>query len=207
MPLPLVPDNREVAEILAESVAGPYQFTHHALQPYVSVEPSTEAAITVSAGPRLRLAGQVPSRTVKAEVRFMLLFDVGGIRLLEVSSPDPRVLTRPTWTLREMRLGHPVVEVAPESQPAQPPKPRRTPRLVAREEPPTPSPAPVDATIPADYQALCTREDVQPALGDYVVMPADQVPAHAPPWVIASTHVPRTHVVKPRLGTDTEVDS
>jgi hypothetical protein len=200
-----MPDNREVADILAESVSGPYRFTHDALQPYVSVEPSTEAAITVSAGPRLRLAGQVPSRTVKAEVRFIIIFDMGGIRLLELSGPDPRVLTRPTWPMREIRLGRPVVEVSPEAKPASTPRPRRMPRLVAREEPPTPSPAPAVETIPAAWQALCTREDVQPALGDYVVMPADQVPPDAPRWVIASAHVPRTHVVKPRLGTDTEV--
>lgn len=203
MTLDLIPGHQELMDILAAQVDGPSRVVHDALKPYVEVQPASPGeAITIHAGPRLRLMPQAPSRTVRgaATVRFVILFDVDGVRLAEVSPPDPRVLTRAP---RAIHLGQPSGGVVPEGQALE----GRASRARAR---PTPTPAPLvmapepdrspaELTIPAAWIEVCAREDVHPELGDYLVIPQAMAVSDAlPRWVVRSPHVATVSVVKPR---------
>ena len=55
---------------------------------------------------------------------------------------------------------------------------------------------------------IWSGEEVDPELGDYLVIPHTSVPEHEilPAWVVRSDHVEVVHVVKPRLGEDRVIE-
>jgi hypothetical protein len=200
MPLDLkrMPDNTEISEILAAQVRGIYWVVNDAWNPYVQLIPSPGASLTVRASDRLRLTENAASKSTAQPMTFVVMYDDAmDLFLAELFSPGARVLkTSPLkstvdWPIKE-KPSRPV---------------RKTPPLIVQPEPSPPRADPQTSTVPVLplFQEIRDHEDVQPALGDYLVIPMATVSPQEilPPWVVRCAEVDRIHVVKPRLQSDT----
>lgn len=221
--LDLIPDNQGIIAILNNAIEGPYRFVHNALMPYVRVAPATETEpITIRSSPGLRL--MLPEAEVKhlsgrdAVLDFAVMFSGSGEMLQELGrravmldSIDPqhplshRPLPARGVPRRSFTLGTPrAVDVPEGGAPSRPPKPSPSAvparkRLVVDPEPPVP--VSFDAPVPELIDTVRCAEDIQPDLGDYLVIPEQSVPHDEPlpPWVVRSPHVQVMHVHKRRL--------
>jgi hypothetical protein len=215
--MPLVGDHRGVIRILAEAIDGPYDFSHQALQPWVTVWPTGDGGITVRATPWLFLHGGAQQRSLfgSESMRLAVMFGRRGEEsLMEMSAP-PYTCTPPLKDVRSR-------EVPPRHrrQPSAPqaPAPKPTPQALVVAPEPTPEvPSLPRARIEAALawlseedvspavqalEALRVEADVQPLAGDYLIVPeghVDEAEVSWLPWVQRSPHVDRVHVHKPRL--------
>jgi hypothetical protein len=213
MALPMVPDNQEILELLRSHITGPYRVVHHAWVPYVRVGPSTETEIIeIRANAGIRLiqdARRMRLQGLDKTVDFAIMFQGGGVALQELGrqatqldSIDPQhpLSHRPTRAVgvrKPLRLGKVVAEEQPEggwpSQEVTVP-PQRRQSLVVMDVP--------KAAVSEAVEALAAAVDLQPALGDYLVLPEGEAERYAPlpPWAVTTGYVDQVHFVKPRLG-------
>jgi hypothetical protein len=200
MPLDLkrTPDNTEIKAILATQVRGIYRVVNDSWNPYVQLIPSPGASLTVRASDRLRLTENAASKSTAQPMTFVVMYDDAmELFLAELFSPGARVLkTSPL----KATVDWPIKEKPSRAMPQVPP-------IVVQPEPPPPlvdSPISTVPVLPL-FQEIRDHEDVQPALGDYLVIPMATVSPQEPlpPWVVRCAEVDRIHVVKPRLQSDT----
>ena len=196
----LIPGHSEIIDLLASHVTGPYRLVHDTREPWIRVEP-LQGGIRITSSDRLRVHTDGDSLVTDAPIEFVVIFDIGGIRLAQRVVPSAAMIHATRPQCREIRLGTPTVDMMPEGGLSPAPRVARARQKI----PPAPPlvPAPVvtpDLTIPEPWRAFCETHDLHPEQGDYVVLPVDQLDAYPPrpAWVATTPHITEVQVVKPR---------
>ena len=209
MPLNLIPGNREIIDLLASHVTGPYRFVHHAMVPYVRISPSSEEPVTVRGSETVQVHGG--TRTLQGlhdVLDFAVMFVGSGIHLMDVGmTPSKRRIA--ASSLAGIEGARVAAEgQAPEGWSSATKPPRHTrPKVMTMVTAPQPEPPrQPEATVlpvPAWLETIRVDEDVDPDQRDYLVIPETRAPKEPlPAWVVVSARVDAVHVVKPRLDED-----
>lgn len=203
MPLEMIPHNREIIAILDAHVQGQYRFVHDARLPYVRIGPAHETApITIRAAATLKLLGHGSTtkrlQGLGSTVDFGVIDDDGPIRLGEVPW---RIAALDHLDLVHRVPSKPIEHLTRARPPSR--APTRQQAVLHPSLKPVPASTP-DVSIPEHLHDVCTREDLHPELGDYLVVPRMSHLAFkvVPTWVVKSDYVEQVHVVKPRIGVD-----